>query len=121
MLLNFPRFSWQRPGARAMLSRPSRRPADKVAVSCGREVARATRMPPGPRRRHRPAASVRPIFELLEDRTVPRPGKAREVKQHGCHSFSNAVRETMKEPSSPARRPSAGAWPGRGWRIGFQS
>ncbi len=71
MLLNFPRFSWQRPGARAMLSRPSRRPADKVAVSCGREVARATRMPPGPRRRHRPAASVRPIFELLEDRTVP--------------------------------------------------
>jgi hypothetical protein len=46
MLLNFPRFSWLRPGA-------------------------APRHLESPRRRRRPAASVRPIFELLEDRTVP--------------------------------------------------
>src|SRR5439155_11087551 len=46
MLLNFPRFSWLRPSA-------------------------AVRHLERPRRRRRPAASVRPIFELLEDRTVP--------------------------------------------------
>lgn len=46
MLLNFRRFSWLRPGA-------------------------APRHSERPRRRRRSAASVRPIFELLEDRTVP--------------------------------------------------
>src|SRR5438309_993043 len=46
MLLNFSRFSWLRPGA-------------------------APRHSERPRRRRRSAASVRPIFELLEDRTVP--------------------------------------------------
>jgi len=45
MLLNFPRFSWLRPGA-------------------------APRHSERPRRRRRPAVSVRPIFELLEDRTL---------------------------------------------------
>jgi hypothetical protein len=46
MLLNFPRFSVLRPSA-------------------------APRHSERPRRRRRPAASIRPIFELLEDRTVP--------------------------------------------------
>ena len=46
MLLNFSCFSWLRPGA-------------------------APRHSERPRRRRRSAASVRPIFELLEDRTVP--------------------------------------------------